>query len=269
MHELIPTHTLEELCAHRERALERYRATFKAYLAAHEAGIRAVNGTQFHGPPEIARAFGYQPRAADEDEFVGACRSSLDEQIWRYVINATRLGDVMDSTAREELENGLRTAVPHATLDNMRATLSTLHGDAAKIMCRGVITLFERLSPEYRRHDAFRFTGRFVLKGALRAYAYGGGWSGFRGADGLLRDLERVLAVFDGQAPPEYIASVSNKLLTATRGWQIGIMETDKLRIRWFKNGNLHVDVLNPEHIERINAILADRGGIPDGRREA
>jgi hypothetical protein len=43
-----------------------------------------------------------------------------------------------------------------------------------------------------------------------------------------------------------------------TREMQV---ETDYMRVRWFKNGNIDVEIKKPELIERINRIIAKHFG--------
>ncbi|WP_196518336.1 DUF4942 domain-containing protein [Halomonas sp. PA16-9] len=45
------------------------------------------------------------------------------------------------------------------------------------------------------------------------------------------------------------------------RGERTGELETDWLRCRWFANGNLHLWLKREDHIDRINALIADYCG--------
>jgi tetratricopeptide (TPR) repeat protein len=268
MHELIPKGTIEELCAHRERALEMYRQAGEMYAAAHRAAQRALDGTSFYG---LSRhdldCLCYNPSA---EGLLENARKNLDRQLWRYLMDRSRLSDVMDAKAREELAKSLGKDPPAANADNIAATLSSLIGDAPVILKRGLITLFENLSPEFRRHDAFRFTGKLVIKSALSAITGSDRWQTWdhwsKGREHLL-DLERVLFVLDGKEPPSFSTSVAEKVTFAKHG--ASSVETDYLDLRWFKNGNMHITIKRADLVERINAILAERGGIPDARRAA
>ena len=271
--ELIMLGGLEEVATHRERAIEAIRAGFSRLHDAYKAGRRAAPTRQFQLSYELGRAIGY---TLDDRRIADAIANeiqNLDRAIWDYLLERSKLGDVMDHTAKEEWRDRLKADPPEATLENMRATLLGLYARAGEILENGVVNLFERLLPRYKRHDAYRFTGKFILSGAIRSY---GGWD-YGHADQAIKDLERMLYIFDGKPPPSYVRSIHahdeelavsiiDKVSLQLRANTGGELEDERLLLRWFKKGTLHCYVLKPEHVERLNAILAKRGGIPDAR---
>lgn len=267
MNDLIPKHSIEELCAHRDRALEMYRQAAECMAAAHRAAERALDGTRFYGMGDHDfRPMTYNPNPA---EFAENARCNLDRQLWRHLMRLSRLSDVLDAQAREDLEKSLKDKPPAADQDTIAATLTSLVGSAAHIVKRGVVNLFRDLHPRFKRHDAFRIKARIALDYARTqiggsSWATSFSWQSWntygRSRDQLI-DLERLLHVLDGRKPPEHGEAVDVRIDAASKQEQ-DRLETEYLSLRWFKNGNVHATIKREDLVERINAILAEGGGI-------
>lgn len=263
--DLIRKASIEELCAHRARALELYEQAARCIRDANAAAARCMNGQTFHGPSRHdLDGLGYK---VDPPAFAEDMRVLVDRQLWRYLLNHTHLSDYLDAKAREDLEKSLKDKPPAADPATIEATLASLASNAGAMLERGVIELFRSLRPEFKRHDAFRMTCRFVLSNA-RGTGIFSGWSHWgRGRDYVV-DLERICCVMQGKPVPDYAENVACKVDAAAHKEET-TLDHGPLSLRWFKNGNVHVTITEPELVARLNQILAKSGGIPDARRRA
>ena len=82
-------------------------------------------------------------------------------------------------------------------------------------------------------------------------------------------DLERILLVLEGLEPSlvpheERLAHRLQEQRHATLmgdGDRAGELETEWLVCRWFANGNLHLWLKRPDHIDWINGLIAEHYG--------
>lgn len=266
---LIPKDTLEELCAHRQRALERYAAAAQAIADGNAAGLRMVGNTRFNGlPRDVLERLWFRP---DDGTFIKDCRATVDRQFWRYLINHTKLCDVMDAEDRKRFEDQIGKDPPEATLETVQATLLAHMASIGDTFKRGVVNLFKELDPmAFKRNDGIKLTPRIALRYVVEVRRYGAKdlsvYLRHSGRGDNIRDLERVLCVIDGAPVPDYASCILSKMQAAINDklWEV---ETDQLHVRWYKNGNAHLTIKTREHMDRLNAILAEHGGLGDARR--
>ena len=252
--------SIEELCAHRARALELY-AQIPALLAeAQAAHARACIGQSYINPPDPADL---KYRA---DDFVKRARKNIDRDMWRAFIVNTPLGALMDVDEHKKFDESLNDP-PEITVETVFANLDRLRGDAAIIFRRGLVNAFSRLSRDYRSHDGFKIGSRMVLEYVARVWANNGKiWSVnlYSGAEERLRDIDRVMHILDGQPAPEYQQGLCAAIRTAMqdgtngRDWQV---ETPYFRCRWFKNGNAHLWFLRDDLVRQANLMIAEHYG--------
>ena len=177
-----------------------------------------------------------------------------------------RLGvsTLMDKTAKEELHKALLTDVPECTVENIRATVESLHSDAGMIFKRGLAVAFSRLDRRFRSHDGFKIGSRVVLTRAFDDY---GSWNYSADHRATLTDVERVFAVLDGNRPdPQGLIDAINA--DRQRGLRPHQSETEStyFKIRVFKNGNAHLWFTRDDLVKKANKLLAEYYGelIPD-----
>lgn len=199
----------------------------------------------------------------DAKESTEMFRRHVDASVWTHVFRATGLEHLMDATAREEFSKGLSTFVPEVTEENIRATIDGARGDAKLIFGRGIARAFSELDRRFRSHDAFKIGARMVLTNVFDQFGSLNSWS--RTA-AMLADVERVLAILDGQTPDP--GAMMRALEASRTGWgpRQGVCETPYLRIRTFKNGNAHLWFTRDDLVEKANLVLADYYGavLPD-----
>ena len=275
--ELIKKATLAEIDGHRTAALEHYRQAAEHILAGNKIADLACpagqHGFKFSLSRNETDQLAYS-RACSGD-FVDAARETLDQAIWRHVLRATTLADVLDAKARKDLEESLAKDCPPANFETMAATLQALVGNSPLMIKRGVVELFRRLSKNHRTNDAFRIGDKLILESLFSAVSGGSSWQnwnhGSMKRDSLV-DLERTLHVIDGQRPPEHDCNIVAKVDAGRKERQAEReIETDYLRMRWFQNGNAHVWIKRPDLVTAVNRVIAEYCGevLPHARNAA
>ncbi|MEY5098681.1 MAG: hypothetical protein RJA36_1400 [Pseudomonadota bacterium] len=275
--DLVPKETIEELLLHRQRALEKFAEAAEAMAAAGDAARRAMPGQHFS---LTEQQLSYCPQGnhatstrRSREEWMAVVRRELDLRLWEHLITRSRLTEVMDHKARTEFRDSLRghqAVIPECTLESVQATLFAHISQAEEVLKRGVKTLFHQLHPRFKTHDPFKYGHRFIVNGMFSVSKWRDGAHLSRGygwRDEQLVDLERILYVLDGKPPPEHVATFWARLNAAHPTLTKAPMEfeDDYLHMRWFLNGNAHVRIKRDDLVDRINAILAEDGGIPDG----
>lgn len=248
--------------------IEQAAAVIEAgYKLAQEADVFATHAADgFIDLDERQRADRKMRAAFDGAEMIREFRETTDRAVWLALIKALRLYDLMDKTERESLEKSIHgEAPPEVTADNIRATADRFRGDAALIFRRGLARAFSELDPRFKSHDAFKFESRAILD---RCFDESGWWySSNRHAQTII-DVERVLAVLDGNKPAGYL--LVDLVTQERRANGHGAMQsehfTEYLKIRCYKNGNAHLWFTRPDLVEKANRELAAFYGevLPD-----
>lgn len=280
--DLIKRANLSDIADFREQALQHWRQA-----AAHVAlGNKAAEQACI---TDAAASFGYSIgsevarclacRTPDDGAFLDAATKSLDAAIWRHVLKATTLADVLDAKARKELEETLRKDCPAATFETMAATLQTLVGRSPQLIERGVVELFRALSKNHRTNDRFTVGPNFILGRAFSAVTATDiwqTWNHWSSAKDHLVDLERTLHVLDGRRAPEHSGTIvaridSERISQHREDARAREYETDLIRLVWFQNGNAHGWIKRADLLAKVNRIIAKHFGevLPEGHRTA
>lgn len=273
MNELTQDIQLTRICGQRDAALAMMTEAAKLIRRGHELAEQAretargaANGARFHlvdrsQDSSYSRLFA----SFDENRSLAVFRQHTDASVWLHVLRATGLEQLMDATARKEFFAQLSSAdVPEVNESNVKASLEGLAGDAKLIFQRGLARAFAGLDRRFKSHDAFKIGARIILTNVFDGSGY---WNYYAETRATIADVERVLAVLDGQAPePGKLAAAIEASRAGSYGPRQGVCETRYLRIRTFKNGNAHLWFTRDDLVEKANQVLADYYGavLPD-----
>ena len=269
--EIIPRTTIIEIAAHRANALklmadaaEQMAAAHKLAMLAQESAERAHGASTF--TTDHGRAEDYQRlfRRIDPAKSVEAFRKQLDARVWMHVLLLTGMSNLMDRTAREQLDRDLSGDVPPFSADAARQVLSDLLGDAQLIFQRGLARCFSELDRRFKSHDGFKLGSRIILTHVFDSF---GMWNYHSKMEHTIADIERVFAVLDGQKPDP--GALCRAIREGRRGGfdpHQSVTETPYFRVRCFQNGNAHLWLLRDDLVEKANKVLADYYGdvLPD-----
>lgn len=262
--DLVKRANLAEIDEHRTKAVEHYRQAMEHIKLGNQAATlacpSAVNMGSFTLSCEITNGLAYKPR-----DFADDAQAYLDAYIWRHVLRATSLADILDATARKELEQSLEKDTPPADFETVAATLQALVANSGHMVQRGVVELFRHLSNHHRTNDAFKI-GEKLIMSSVFDHAGDSYWqplNHYSGQMDRLTDLERTLYILSGETPPEQNANIRQQIYAHQKenGYGNRELETKYLRIRWFKNGNAHVWIKQAGLVDQINSIIANYCG--------
>lgn len=275
MSAIVRKETIDELCAHRARAIELYAVTVARLDEACDAHRRACQIGGHASTPHLApdrNGYGVSAgRPDDVQRFLAEMTRRVDRDIWRGIITGTPIGSLMDAQERRAFQESLDKDPPPATVENVRATLERLIGESDTIFRRGLVNAFKALNREYASNDGFKIGERIVLTWGVTWDKIMSYFTLHSRREGELQDIDRVMHVLDGKPAPEYqqglCAALRGHCYSAGRDkGTIGV--TPYWRYRIFKNGNIHLWPLRRDLLDRVNRIIAEHFGlvVPAGR---
>lgn len=256
---------MDELLARREKALALVASAMAQLVEA--TNLMPIRGTEFTSALRQQSWFSLDTRPDGfQQEVMQATQRAYDGNGWRWLLDSSGLGDLMTADDKKAIERQLHSDPMPLSREAVQGTFVALFEKRHEVFRRGVVELFRGLCKQYRSHSAFKIQRRLVLNGAFSQY---GGWASFSSARERVDDLERILLVLEGQEPSQvphderlsYRLEESRKAALLAEGERTGELETDWLRCRWFANGNLHLWLKREDHIDRINALIADYCG--------
>jgi hypothetical protein len=122
----IPKETLDDLCEHRTKALDLYGRAVDLFQAARKEARMAAPTAQ----TDCLSSSDFERLHYWPGDFVKTVRENLDSYMWRHMLKASGVGDLMDATAKEDFAKSLEKDPPEATFGNVAATLATLAAKA-------------------------------------------------------------------------------------------------------------------------------------------
>jgi hypothetical protein len=240
--------TLADYCAARDRAITVYTNAMKAIAAeSDDLSKIAPHLWPYDATPRVSVA-----------HFI----KDLDARMWRVTWDQTELPKYMDAQARREFSDSLESAPPAFTLDNLRSALISSASQAQEMFARGLYEMFRDRDMDYvtNAKERVKIPRRLIWNGGyvdigmgrLLRFSYSS-WHSDR-----LGDLDRVFKTLAGlQYHPRELVNALNQ------AWSNGgnLYEDTFYRIRGYRNGNLHIELLQQRLIDMANRILANYAG--------
>lgn len=261
--------SVEELCGHRNRALELYRLGFQSIAEAGRAYQTACGGAQVYDTEFLKEIATYRHGV---DRLVDGARVAVDRSMWRYIIKATNLGSLMDAEERDRFERSLEKDVPECSPDNIFATVENLTRQANLIFRRGLVNAFKVLSKEHASNSGFAIGPKAIFRsGVTHDKFFGFRLHHYR--DEQIKDIDRCMHVLDGRPSPDYQQGLCAAMRDAMQKGETRC-ETDLIEARWHKNGTVHLLFKRDDLRAQANRLIAEHfgatlGASRDARRAA
>lgn len=263
--DLVPSVSIEHMAQCRAGIMERIDQ-----IIAIEAEIAELAKAGHVGYPDLGIVCGYRDNgwriSNGAAEFRDRCRIAVDKTAWQYLMKESGLRTFLDRKAREEWDRQIYEGkVPELTPENIAATFSTIHAQRGDLFERGVLEVFKALSWDYKTNSPCKFGKRIVYGYFASAITGRYPFNPVRsnGADAV-DDLVRVFCVLDGKPEPDHRGGT---MMEADKAHQAGlsIIEHEYYRLKWFKNGNAHIEFKRADLVAKMNAILAKHhpGALP------
>lgn len=258
--ELAPRATIAQLAGIRDRAIKRYMALLTEAKAINEL-VKPLN-EQPHQRPEIQitidRGRHYSSTSLEE------YRRKIDAGAWDHLMAKTELRDLMSANQKAELRDQLRDNPPEFTVETAVATFEDKRARSDEIFRQGLVDVFEALPRDFRSYDGFKIGSRCVMGYAVSWWSGRASWqhSSFANKRDQLGDLDRTFHVLAGK---EWTTNAADFAAAAMANGETEA-ETEFFKIRWFKNGNVHVWFTDKATTKEANKLLAEHYGAMLGK---
>lgn len=186
----------------------------------------------------------------------------FDRRMWINTLSASGLVNIMSQKEYDRAVKSLDSNVPAFTVENVKASYEDFASRIDEIEDAAILDLFKDLSWNYKSNLPVKFGKRIVLSRMTSDRRYFDFSNRHK-----LDDLEKALHRLDGQTPPAHPHQASSIL--ANRISKGESEYTDNyLRIKSFKNGNMHVFILNEKLRDRLNKVLSSHypNALPPSR---
>jgi predicted RNA methylase len=281
---LIPTISIDALLAARDAAQEAIRTSRRLLDEAAEQlarfGVEMIR-VNVHFTQDDQSSI-RDPSNAD------AIAEEIDRLVWTRLFILTNVATLMDHKTRGELFEKLGVtrsrryghspeALPPLTRENIESTITATHDNQEEYFEKCIEAVYRGLSWEHKTNEPTRIGEKLIMKNAfyLHARRHQGDTVSLT-RDEMLHDMERVLALLDGQAPPIHGIGLRGMGSIPYGEWTevpspSGPGGRVLMQVKPFRIGTTHVRILNQKHVDEMNLRMARRfpGAIPPPREAA
>ncbi|MBB4066768.1 DUF4942 domain-containing protein [Gellertiella hungarica] len=261
--DIIRKASIEELVAHRTRAIEAFAQAEAAIEAANAAAKRAAPSFQYAGGAQ-ALASPSRSRFSCKSQ-AEEWRRGVDRDCWNNLLMASGLGALMGAKQKGEFQKLLEDNPPEFTVETAFATFADKMGNAGAIFNESVVNAFKSAPKGFKSNDSFHVGSRMILDYAVSHYMNHATWySSSYGSQAIdiVRDLDRIMHQLDGkpfETDATQIASVAMREGKSE-------CETEYFRFRWFRKSTMHVWFKRDDLVREMNRIIADHYGAVLGQ---
>lgn len=199
----------------------------------------------------------------------GESIKELSREVWSSLVQRLELRKMMSLKRIAELDKQLETGedLPELTASNVLAMLETTLNSAGQMLEEKVLECYEMLRPwgwtlsKYKTNQKSQRAG--VGQKVIMTYAVTGSYSrdgSFRvqygGTEDKLRALDQVFHLLDGkpQANGSWAGELCDAIREQTKGGN-NLFKTQYFRGRCFGNGNLHLEFVRQDLVDKFNLI--------------
>jgi len=194
---------------------------------------------------------------------------AVERQIWRCIVDRLELRRMMSVRAWAEMEKKLeRDELPELTVDNVQAMANGMLSQLPEMLAEAVNEVFEWLRPPYSKlktNTQLEVGRRAIVGYTVERKWSGGGFQPHHHAEPKLTALENVFSAIDGrgQISKGYYSLLSTAIKAAPADGRGG---TDLFGFRACGNGNLHIEFLRPDLLDKFNAMAGGNRLRPEAR---
>ena len=246
--------TIDEIIAHRNKALELATQAFALLHEANEA-YRRAGGRSFQFLSHFSHPEWQDAMSGRFDRPIKSATHRIDADVWRHLLRMSGLRTLMDAETSKSFHQSLKEEPPAVTAINIATTFRGLYARKDEIFTEGMINVFASLCRKKASNDAFKLEKKIILTGVLSDY----GWDSLSYGEEKVRDIERVFFILDGKPMPAY-GDLSDHILKARREGT-DELDTEYFHVRLFKNGNLHLIFTRPDLVAKANKLIARHYG--------
>lgn len=252
--ELVRSISIDNLLNQREAVIDRFRKAQamleEAKQVADAAGITAEYKT-FH---TLAVGDWQHCDFMEGERGLEKIIKRMDAWAWDKLLHDSGIRTFMHADARREWDKQIRDLdCPPLTRETIAETFKNLYASRGQMMEDGVIDVFRRLSWHYKTNLPQKFGKRLVITSLASPDGSPSYWA--KAADSL-DDLVRVFCLFDGKPEPDHRQGMHAQIHDKKRE---RFLDHEFFTLRWFKNGNGHLNFKRQDLVDRLNEIIERR----------
>ncbi len=264
--DLIPRGTITTMAAAWRESTDQIAEAFRM-IAEAEDRLKAVFGVEHYG-------FSVQDRH-DEPDFrkPDSTMKRLRKDAWRCLIDRLQLRQFMSVEAAQELAKQLDKGcitdgvpLPEVTEEVLIAQIRGMFESIPEQIRLAQIEVFKMLRPytHHKTNDAWKIGHKVILTGMITGGYKAGTWRVTYGqwAGDKLRALDNVFHSLDGKGMIKDHTGPTARAIEAIPAGE-DRFSTDYFRGRVFGNGNLHLEFLRLDLVDRINATSMGSNELP------
>ncbi len=182
---------------------------------------------------------------------------------WSYMLHKSGVDALLTAKRKAEFQKALEKGeAPAFTVENILALLGGLAKDLDGYFAEAVLAVWDWLKPWGWGREHYKTNQRSeyeiaskVIKGGIASPGWAGGkFSVNHYRRDNLTDMDKVFHLLDGKGVPHYPGDLVTTMQTAMQAGQDSCT-TPYFRIRWFKNGKGHIELLRADLLQQFNAI--------------
>ncbi|EOX1572944.1 DUF4942 domain-containing protein [Vibrio cholerae] len=196
----------------------------------------------------------YSPSEAENKlKTIADLTKQVDSKIWNHIVELGQFRELMTIKEQRKISEALESCPP-VTIENVTATLSELLANRPNMLKDLVETAFLERSSGYRSNAGNKINKKQVIDGVFCRYGFTN--FGSRPCD-RLEDLTKAVAILVGMEKP-HITNILSKE-------REHIAFEGKVKYVAYKNGNVHVTILDKVLLDKLNDVLAGAMGAKIG----
>ena len=185
----------------------------------------------------------------------------IKRNAWKSIVARLQVREIVSVKKREEIDRQLDDGkLPELTEQNVRSFIDQLHRDIGSLLEDSAREVFDWLRPtnnwkqlKTNNKNVYGLTDKVIMtwgmdseydKSMPRRVSYH--------SEKYFRALDNVFHLLDGKGVSKYPTDLCTTISTAGRA---GKCETPYFACKWFKNGNIHIQFLRMDLVEKLNVM--------------
>ena len=254
---MIPSVSVDRILAHRQagmtalenamQLLSEAKAQFSAAGCSHAGGMsfpRLMENALYH--------------CGDKSRWQKIILRDVDREIWQKLMHDSGMLTLMNTDQIDAWNKSLYSDdMPEATLENVLASFRQLHASSASMFEQGIVSLFEKLSWDYKTNNVRKFGKKIIINTLVDVTRWG--VSAHQRGITHLDDLNKAFCWLDNKPVPDFRDGAGCRFRDFVHTHQLNGEDFTSayFSLRYFKKGSGHITFQRMDLVEKMNDILA------------